>query len=100
MAQPRSELQAVLEGLDGVEAVYFQPPTSMVYPCIMYDRAESDVTYADNIKYLFKKRYQVIVIDRNPDSLIPDQVEALPYARFDRFYRVNGLNHTVFQLFY
>jgi hypothetical protein len=50
--------------------------------------------------YLLFKRYQVTVLDREPDSLIPDQVEALPHSRFDREYVVDGLNHFVFDLFF
>lgn len=100
MARPRLDLQALLESLNGVKAVYFQAPTVMVDPCILFERQDSDAKYADNIKYRFKKGYSVIVIDRDPDSSIPDQVEALPYTRFSRFYRANGLNHFAFQMYY
>lgn len=108
MARSRLQLQTVLEDLmGGAEdetkklAVYFQPPTEgMVYPCIKYARSSSFTSNADNLKYLFYKRYDITVIDRDPDSLIPDQVESLPHSRFDRFYVVDGLNHFVFNLFF
>ena len=56
--------------------VYFQPPASvkMQYPCIVYQRVTESVDYADNLKYRNMKLYQVTVIDRNPDSPIPDRV--------------------------
>lgn len=101
MARSPSDLQMILKGLDGVEDAYLQPSTSIVYPCIVFERGlPSDVSFADNIKYLLKKAYTVTVIDRDPKSLIPDQVEALPYCRFDRKFNTDGLNHFVFQLFF
>lgn len=101
MARSRLELHEILKGLDGVVDAYFQPKTDLEFPCIVYERGiRSDVSFADNVKYLFKKGYTLTVIDRNPDSLIPDQVEGLPYCQFDRFFRTEGLNHFVFQLFF
>lgn len=102
MARPLSELQVILKGLVGVKDAYIQPPTNgMDYPCIMIERTlPSDVSHADNIKYVLKKAYTITVIDRNPDGPIPDQVEGLPYARFERSFKTNGLNHFVFQLFF
>lgn len=100
MARSQSQLQTLLKGLTGVKDAYFQPPTTMEYPCIKYERSNSRAFRADNILYLLYKRYTVTVIDRDPDSLIPDQVEALPHSRFDRKYVVDGLNHFVFDLFF
>lgn len=100
MARSQSQLQSLLKGLDGVVDAYFQPPTTMQYPCIKYERSGSRKFSADNLMYLFYKRYTVTVIDRDPDSLIPDQVEALPHSTFDRKYVVDGLNHFVFDLFF
>lgn len=97
---PRLDLQALLESI--TEHVYFQPPTdsAMQYPCILYSRDASWSEHADNRPYAHMKRYQVTVIDRNPDSALPDQVEELPLCRFDRFYKADGLNHWVFNLFF
>lgn len=101
MARSQTELQAILEGLEGVQAAYFQAPTSLVYPCIVYERGlPSNVRYADNLKYLLLKGYTVTVIDRNPLSLIPDLVEGLKHCEFNRFFRTDGLNHFVFQLYF
>lgn len=100
MARSREQLQTLLSDLEGVVAAYFQAPTTMEYPCIKYERSNSRAFHADNLLYLLYKRYTVTVIDRDPDSLIPDQVEALPHSRFDRKYVVDGLNHFVFDLFF
>lgn len=97
---PRLQLQELLELL--TENVYFQPPTNfqLQYPCIIYERDDSEVSHADNGLYLHTKRYQVTVIDRNPDSELPDRVEGMPLCRFDRFFTADSLNHHVFNLFF
>ena len=68
----RLELHAELVAALGSSHVYYQPPPTvkMVYPCIVYQRDNEDRTYADNHGYLIYDRYQVTVIDRNPDSVL------------------------------
>jgi hypothetical protein len=82
--------------------VYFQPPSNvqMKYPCIVYKRDGANSEFADNSPYRNSKRYQIMVIDRDPDSGIPDKVAALPLCAFDRFYTADNLNHDVFNLYY
>ena len=98
----RLQLQDILEGLLGTESVYFQPPASiqMQYPCIVYMRDIAVAQFADNNPYRHTKRYQVTVIDRNPDSVIPDKVAALPMCAHNRFFTADNLNHDVFQLYF
>jgi len=72
----------------------------MVYPCIVYKRDFALTYFADDKPYQNRKRYQVIVIDRDPDSDIPDRIAALPLCTFDRFYTADNLNHDVFKLFF
>jgi hypothetical protein len=97
---PRVELQSALESI--TENVYFQPPqnSQIQYPCIIYERDGSDAGRADNVLYRHTRRYQVTVIDRNPDSELPDMVEGMPLCRFDRFFTADSLNHHVFNLFF
>lgn len=101
MARPLTELQAMLKALEGVKNAYIQAPTSgMEYPSVMIERSSSIRWGADNILYLLKKAYTITVIDRAPDSAIPDLVEGLPHCRFDRYFRTNGLHHFVFDLYF
>lgn len=99
---PRLNLQAVFVEIVGSDSVYFQPPpnTKMDYPCIVYRRDHITTEFADNEPYNIRKRYQVTVIDRDPDSLIPDKVANLPTCIFDRFFTADNLNHDVFSLFF
>lgn len=98
----RLELHGLLVDMLGSSNVYFQPPESikMEYPCIVYIRDNWDKQYADNETYRQQRRYQVTVMDRNPDSEIPDKVAALPLCSYDRFFAVDDLNHDVFNLFF
>lgn len=98
----RLELQNVLIDILGSNNVYFQPPPSiqMEYPCIVYHRDDENTYYADNKPYKTKRRYQVTVIDRNPDSEIPERVSELPLCVYDRFYTADNLNHDVYKLFF
>lgn len=98
----RLELQALLVSILGSDNVYFQAPPSnqMQYPCIIFKRDYVDVKHADNLPYSRKKRYQITVIDRDPDSEIPDKIAELPLCTFDRFYAAENLNHDVFKLFF
>lgn len=98
----RLELHQILVDLLGSRFVYFQPPESikMQYPCIVYGRSREDTIYASNKKYRTKKRYTVTVIDKDPDSIIPDNVSGLPLCSFDRHFKSDNLNHDVYTLYY
>lgn len=97
---PRPKFQDVLLTL--CENVYFQPPPTiqMKYPCIVYKRDDAETKFANNKPYGVKQRYQVTVIDPNPDSEIPGKVAMLPTCVFDRFYTAARLNHDVYKLFF
>jgi hypothetical protein len=99
---PRLELHDILKTILGSENVYFQPPnnTQMNYPSIVYQTDDYSVKYADDIPYNRRARFQVTVMDRDPDSLIPDKVAELPLCSFDRFFIADNLNHNVFNLFF
>lgn len=98
----RLELQTELETILGSRNVYFQPPENikMLYPCIVYGPTQEYVQFADGQRYLFKWRYQVTVIDKDPDSLIPNKVALLPMCKIDRIFASNNLNHYVYNLYY
>ena len=98
----RLNLQVLLETLLGSSNVYFQPPANftMQYPCIVYSRSLIDVKHANDKPYFLKKRYSVTVIDKNPDSVIPDKIAALSLCSFERNFKSDNLNHDVFNLYY
>lgn len=105
----RLQLQTVLENLAGgaddpekkIE-VNFQPDVNieMGYPCIVYMRDRARTQFADNSPYRYTKRYQVTVIDRDPDSPIPNLVAALPMCLHERTFTVDNLYHDVFNVYF
>lgn len=100
MAQSRVDLNDILVAI--TPNVYFQPPATvkMQYPCIVYQRDFAKAEFSDNKPYRYTKRYQVTVIDPNPDSQIPDKIAALPMCSFNRFLAADGLNHDIFDLYF
>lgn len=98
----RLELQSIFEAILGSGQVYFQPPSNvqMKYPCIVYNRDSAITQFAGDNPYRYTKRYQVTVIDRNPDSTIPDKVAALPMCIHNRFFTADNLNHDVFNIYF
>ena len=86
----------------GVENLYFQPPESikMKYPAIIYSISRVDNKFAENKIYLQFIAYQVIVIDKDPDSDIFKKMSRLPKCAFERSYTADNLNHFVFTIYY
>ena len=72
----------------------------MEYPCIVYERDSRNTIHAGNLPYKSVKRYSVTVIDRDPDSDIPDKLANLPMCRFDRHFPADKLNHDVYKIFF
>lgn len=98
----RIDLHEVLIGVLGARNVYFQPPESikLIYPCIIYGWSSNDTKFADDGPYFHKRRYTVTVIDKNPDSEIPDKLARLQLCVLNRCYIADNLNHYVFTLYY
>ena len=102
MVLSRLNIQDLLVDLLGSNNVYFQPPTNLKlrYPCIVYNRDDMDIKFADNSPYSNKTRYQLTVIDADPDSDIHKKVAALPLCSYSRFYTADNLNHDVYSLYF
>lgn len=100
----RLDFQNVLETLvtDVGGHVYFQPPdnVAMQFPAIVYNRDYKNDQHADNVLYSQTWRWLVTVIDRDPDSPIPDRVAELPMSKYVRHYTTQGLNHDVYYVYY
>lgn len=98
----RLELHQILKNILGSNNVYFQPPsnTQLKYPCIIYERSDIDVKYADNLRYVNMVRYSMILIGRSPESDLVERLLDLPYCSYDRFYTADSLNHDTFTIYY
>lgn len=99
----RLELHEELCNLLGSRNVYFQPPESlkMQYDAIRYKLSNKDIEYADNRVYHKTNEYSGVVITRNPDTTLPDDIlEHFQMCRFGSPYTADNLYHYPFTLYY
>lgn len=101
----RNELHQILKKLyiKGTPHVYHQPPKDqqIVYPCIIYKLDDMPALHANNHPYAIGHRYQVTVIDQNPESPLCERVAKLPTARMRTApYVKDNLHHFIFTLYY
>lgn len=98
----RLELREILKQEIGLEQLYFQPPSSvqMKYPCVVYKHNNFYIRHSDNYPYIGYKAYQIIIIDKDPDSVYQDRPLRIPMCRFDRHYTSDNLHHWVYTLYF
>jgi len=98
----RYDLNQLIIDVSGVTNVYFQPTVNikMKYPCVVYHLGGASNKFANNSIYNKKKLYKLTIIDKDPDSEIPDAISLLPYCSPGTPYITDGLNHFVYDLYY
>lgn len=98
----RIDLHELLCLILGSRNAYFQPPPSIKikYPAIVYSRSDIQNNFADDSVYAQNRFYTIIVIDKDPESRISEEVSKLPKCRFDRSYQSDNLNHDVYRLYF
>lgn len=98
----RLELHELLANILGSRNVYFQPPASlqMSYPAIRYVRVPIINHFANNSVYGQAHRYELTLIDADPESDFIAPLSKLPTCRHDRHYQSDNLNHDVFTIYY
>ena len=107
MAGNRLTLHDIFIGILGTRGqtesrVYFQPPSTvkMAYPCIIYSRSKRKNFFSNGKIYMGMNQYLITIVDKNPDSLIPEKVRELPYCAFSTHFTTDGLNHDIFTIYY
>lgn len=102
MAKDQPSLQTKLETILGSQNVYFQPPpkVALKYPCIIYTLDDIDSVHAGNKRYLGHKRYLLTIIDKDPNTPIPDKILDLEYCAFESYFVVDNLNHYICSLYW
>lgn len=87
----------------GSRNVYYQPPESvkMQYDAIRYKLGGKDLKRANNKVYRSTNQYDGVVITRNPDTSIPDEILAhFEMCSFGRPYIADNLHHYPFTIYY
>jgi hypothetical protein len=103
MEKTRANLSQIFREVLGSNHTYFQPPsgTQIKYPCIIYKLDGIYNDRADDINYRKNKRWQVTVIDKNPDSSIYEQlIDRFDHCSLDRTAVSDNLNHWYLTLFW
>lgn len=95
----RLDLDVALHELWGF--VYYNPPAGcrMLYPAIIYSLDSADTMFADNIPYRVERRYQVLVVTKDPDSKLVDKVLQLPTAVLQSTFVQDSLYHFSFRVY-
>ena len=99
----REDLHEELCTILGTRNVYFQTPESvkMKYDAIRYELGGKNIARANNKNYRITNQYDGVVITRNPDTTIPDDILAhFEMCSFGRPYIADNLNHYPFTLYY
>lgn len=98
----RLGLQQKLEDILGVRHVYFQPPETLKieYPAVIYRLSSISDRRADNCLYKDDWQYEVILVDKQPNSQYIEKILALPKCRFGRHYVAENLNHYIFYIYH
>ena len=99
----RLELHEELCEILGSRNVYFQAPSSvkMQYDAIRYELSDKYLKRANNKIYQNTNQYSGVVITRDPDTTIPDEILShFEMCSFGRPYTSDNLNHYPFTLYY
>ena len=99
----RLDFDEELRDLIGNDHVYFQPPESIKlrYPCIIYKRKDVDIKRADNMPYNTTNCYDVMVISKDPDFYLFDEIiERFPMCRMRSRFTYDNLNHHSYTIYY
>jgi hypothetical protein len=98
----RLQLQTDLENILGSRNVYFQPPeeVKIKLPCIIYSLINIDISYANNLPYQHPTQYSIMIVDRNPDSIIKTELIKMPSCKFSTRYVKDNLHHEVYTIYY
>ena len=76
-AQFDAELRALQEECLGYQHTYFEPPesTRMQYDAVVYETESMIVRRANNKSYLIRPSYQVMVISRDAETVLPRAIQ-------------------------
>lgn len=99
----RLKLHEELCTLLGSRNVYFTPPESvkMSYDAIRYELSDKDIRHANNRIYRKTNEYSGVVITRDPDTALPDEILThFEMCSFGRPYTADNLYHYPFTLYY
>ena len=89
MKRTRLELDRLIREISGFTNVYFQPPSKMSYPCILYQKEKHEKSNANDSMYLRKIKYTITIIGKEAenDHLVDKFLRTFKNIDSDRRYR-------------
>lgn len=94
-----ADLLKRLSDIIGSEEVYYNPPPNikMKYPAVLVKRQSGDTLYANGNPYLTAFRYQITLIQREPDSSFVREITRIPSCKYIRAYVADNLQHDIYE---
>lgn len=98
VADRRKELHMQLMDILGSRNVYYNPPETlkMSYPCIRYNLNGIRKGSADDGAYKKNRNYTIVLIHKDADNEVVDDILDLPMCSLDRTYVADNLHHFIF----
>ena len=98
----RDELYEILHGLLPYVHVYLQPPTRLVYPCLLVKKSTYDTNYSNDEIYKKLTLYTLTLIGMDADDAetYSEALLTLRYCSHERQYIADNLYHDVFDLYF
>lgn len=83
------------------DRVYFQPPENLKigYPAIVFHLSKIEIDRASDAPYKGTKEYSVVLITKDPEPGVIDEILKIPYSSLDTTYISDGMNHFVFTVY-
>lgn len=101
----REKLHDELVKLLGSQEVFYQKPPNykLKYPAIIYSLDNANTKFANNIPYLFKRRYQITYLTFNPDDEVIETIGMSPELQrieLVNHYVSENIHHFIYKLYY
>lgn len=78
--------------------VYYNPPSQLSYPCIIYSLGDFISKKAGDKKHIRYDRYTVTLVCSQYTNDYVDKLNDLEYCEFDRHYVSDNLHHFVYTI--
>lgn len=81
--------------------VYFQPPENLNigYPAVVFHLSKIEIDHASDVPYKGAKEYSVVLITKDPEPDVINEILKIPYSSLDTTYISDGMNHFVFTVY-
>lgn len=96
------KIKAAVSGIVSGDQIYYQPPEGfrLDYPCIVYEMTGVWDRFGSGKRFAGKRKYQMMLITRDPDCPAVEKLLGLTYTALDRTFTTDNLYHYTFTIYY